>query len=52
MKNDKTSDTEEGIETKKKVRNCPHCRDRHEVEVVTEPGYERVVFCPRTGDMG
>lgn len=38
--------------TEKKVRNCPNCPDRHEVEVVTEPGWERMVYCPRTGVMG
>lgn len=37
--------------TEKRVRDCPHCPDRHEVEVVTEPGWERMVYCSRTGDL-
>lgn len=34
------------------TRTCPHCRDWHAVETVTEPGWERLVFCNRTGVVG
>ena len=45
------TETNEGLHTEKKKRNCPHCKEWHEVEKVVEPGYERVVLCPRTGEV-
>lgn len=39
------------IETETEVRDCPHCSERHEVEVVVGRGWERLVYCPRTGTM-
>lgn len=35
--------------TEKIKLDCPHCGETHEVEVVTEPGWERMIFCPRLG---
>lgn len=51
MTGDASSETA-NPQTKKTERSCPHCREYHEVSVVVEPGWERIVYCPRTGCMG
>lgn len=38
--------------TEWRERECPHCHEWHEVSVVVSPGWERVVYCPRTGVAG
>jgi hypothetical protein len=47
-----TSGIDRSPQTEFRERECPHCHERHEVQVVTEPGHERVVYCPRTGVAG
>lgn len=49
---DNQQEEKDELETEMRKMECPHCKDFHEVEVVVEPGYERIVFCPKTGDAG
>lgn len=35
--------------TKETDRRCPHCGEWHTVAMVVEPGWERMVYCKRTG---
>lgn len=51
MTNSEASDTENPQTTKTRQR-CPHCDEWHTIEKVTEPGWERQIYCPRTGVLG
>jgi uncharacterized Zn finger protein len=42
----------DGPRTAKREDRCPHCGKWHTFEVVTEPGWEAVVYCDRTGVVG
>ena len=44
--------TDDDPETEMQTRECPHCYEHHEVQVVVEPGWERIVYCPRAGVAG